>query len=99
MQPVEVEVKTPFFGKDRFIKKWVCVEENRTYISVFENGIIKNKTLEKFNIDDYIECTKEQFLSAYQNALNNLTVNFHNIKGQRKNEFINNVSIQAGEIE
>lgn len=79
------------------------IEEEKKVIVIENGAYYGNYNAYKMILEQeptrFKELTIEQFMSELQSAINDMTVAYHNLKKQTKNEFITNVSIMADELE
>ena len=98
---VECTIKLPFYGQQH--GENLAILENGKMIRVYKNLILISEEADSHtisNVDNgkYTPTTIIEFVLSYQHALNNIQVEFMNLKLQSENEFIKNVSIASGEM-
>lgn len=82
------------FGFIEEEKKVLVIENGAYYGNYNAYKMILEQEPKRFK-----ELTIEQFMSELQGSINDMTLAYHNLKRQTKNEFINNVSIMADQLD
>lgn len=76
----EVEIKTPYFGKDKHVTKFICVTDEMAFI-VHKNLIAHldkpfDSDLEDISNGIYIECQEAEFISVYHKTIEKIQEQF-----------------------
>lgn len=97
----EVEVKLPYFFKTPTSYVAVLSEEKTATISALTNVSsvaiypIGNVDTLGFDMENSIEITAAEFHEQILSAINNITIELHNISALQQNEFIRNENLKS----
>ena len=97
----EVEVKLPYFFKT--LTSYVAVlSEKKTVtvsalssvssVAIYQTGSVNTLC---FDMEDSVEITAAEFHDQMLSAINNITIELHNIAALQQNEFIKNENLKS----
>ena len=90
--------QSPFYFKDWLGFIYALTDD--LHLMFKDKHISISERMNPFDTDmvlnaEHTEITKEEFIVAYQSAINENTLLLHELKGQNENQFIKNVTLNA----
>ena len=90
--------QSPFYFKDWLGFTYILTGDFFLFFKDKHISIVERMT--PFDADmvlnnEHTEIAKEEFLEAYQSAINEHTLLLHELRGQTENQFIKNVTLNA----